>query len=199
MRLCLECQPMDCTLKHEMYRIPQIRLKPLSVLGCFFLLVVLPTHSLQVGSPTAPIKVSSKEADDHLQVKVLKPEYPPEARAKGIEGTVRLRVVIDERGNVVDTKVMSGNALLIPPAIVLVKRFPYRPFTRGNKRVSVTTDVDVPFELHPVNAYQDWNAHRDPKMRHLVRNAFERIAYRRSQQGERTKDGHGRRVNDAKG
>jgi TonB family protein len=152
---------MRQSLKHEVRRKPQANPIVLSVLACSFVLVVLPARSVQIGSTTAPIRVSSKEADDNLQVKTLKPEYPPEAKAKGIEGTVRLRVVIDERGNIVGTNVVSGNPLLVPSAIALVKRFPYRPFTRGGKRVSVTTVVDVPFELHPVNTYKDWNAHRD--------------------------------------
>jgi len=34
--------------------------------------------------------------------------YPPEAAALGIEGAVRLRVELDERGRVVDVKVLSG-------------------------------------------------------------------------------------------
>ena len=144
-----------------MHRKPQANPMVLSVLACLFLLVALPVRSVQIGSTTAPIRVSSKEADDNLQVKTLKPEYPPEAKAKGIEGTVRLRVVINERGNIVGTNVVSGNPLLVPSAIALVKRFPYRPFTRGGKRVSVSADVDVPFELHPVNTYKVWNARRD--------------------------------------
>src|SRR5450631_4223223 len=102
LRVCaLKCEPMCQSLKHEVHRKPQANPIVLSVLACLFLLVVLPAWSVQIGSTTAPIRVSSKEADDNLQVKTLKPEYPPEAKAKGIEGTVRLRVVIDERGNVV--------------------------------------------------------------------------------------------------
>jgi periplasmic protein TonB len=34
--------------------------------------------------------------------------YPPEAAALGVEGSVRLRVALDERGRVVDVKVLSG-------------------------------------------------------------------------------------------
>jgi TonB family protein len=129
-------------------------------LATLWLLVGLPFASTQVGLGT-PIKISIKEADDNLQVKTLKPDYPPEAKAKGTEGIVRLRVIINERGNVVDTSVLSGDPLLIPPAMALVKRFPYRPFTRGGKRVPVEAEVDIPFELHPVDTYKDWNAHRE--------------------------------------
>jgi len=118
----------------------------------------------QVGSATMPIEVSSKEADDNLQVKTLQPDYPPEAEAKGIEGTVRLKIAINERGNVTDVKTLSGDPLLVPPAIALVKRFPYRPFIRKGKRVAVTTEVAVPFVLHPTTRkeiYDSWMSHRE--------------------------------------
>ena len=47
----------------------------LFLLSCFLLLVVLPAQSAQVGSTTAPIWVSTKEADENLQVKTLHPEF----------------------------------------------------------------------------------------------------------------------------
>src|SRR5713101_2346398 len=82
------------------------------VLGWLSLLIAIPAQSLQAGrSATAPIKVSRQEAEDNLQVKTLKPEYPYQARAKGLEGIVRLRIVIDERGNVTDIRALSGDPL----------------------------------------------------------------------------------------
>jgi TonB family protein len=144
----------------------QYKLRVLTVrlcaLGWLFLLVGLPAECAEVSTAAAPIEVSSKEADDNLQVKTLQPEYPTEAKAKGIEGSVRLRVVTNERGNVTDIKALSGDPLLVPSAIALVKRFPYRPFIRGGKRVAVTTDVDVPFSLHPTTQkeiYDSWMSH----------------------------------------
>lgn len=98
-----------------------------------------------------------------FKVKTLQPEYPPEARAKGVEGTVRLRIVINERGNVTHVEALSGDPLLVPSAMALVKRFPYRPFIRGGKRVAVTTDIAVPFALHPMptqrEVYDSWMLH----------------------------------------
>lgn len=117
-------------------------------MACSFLLI-LPFNSGQLADTLAPIRVSSQEAADHLLTKTLMPEYPPEAKEKRIEGIVRLQVVIDENGNVVDARAVSGNPVLIAPAITLVKRFVYRTFTRNRKRVSVTTVVYVPFDLHP--------------------------------------------------
>jgi TonB family protein len=136
-------------------------------IGVFLLMVGLPAKSAQVNSAAVPIKVSSKEADDNLQVKTLEPDYPPEAKAKGIEGTVRLRIVINERGNVTDIRALAGDPLLILPAVAMVKRFPYRPFVRGGKRVVVTTEVTVPFLLHPTTkkeVYDRWRLHVETAM-----------------------------------
>lgn len=129
-------------------------------------LIVLrhPAAFAQVRPSTMPIKVPSKEADDNLQVKTLQPDYPPEAKTKGIEGTVRLRIVINERGNVTEVSPSSGNPLLVPSAIALVKRFTYRPFARGGKRVAVSTEVDISFVLHPktpAEIYGSWTSHRE--------------------------------------
>ena len=44
---------------------------------------------------------------------------------------MRLRVVINERGNIVGTNVVSGNPLLVPSAIALVKRFHIVPSVVG--------------------------------------------------------------------
>jgi hypothetical protein len=41
-----------------------------------------------------------------------KPEYPPEARAAGVSGTVNVQVTIDESGNVMNARVVSG-----PPSL----------------------------------------------------------------------------------
>jgi TonB family protein len=41
-------------------------------------------------------------------IKLLKPEYPAAAKEAGIEGAVKVRVVIDEAGNVVTAEAVSG-------------------------------------------------------------------------------------------
>jgi TonB family protein len=140
----------------------QVFFTELCAIELLLLLVCIPAKAVQVNSAAVPIKVSSKEADDNLQVKTLEPDYPPEAKAKGIEGTVRLQIVINELGNVIDIRALAGHPLLVPPAVAMVKRFPYRPFIRGGKRVVVTTEVTVPFALHPTTkkeVYDSWRLH----------------------------------------
>lgn len=41
-----------------------------------------------------------------------KPDFPPEARAAGVSGTVAVQVLVDEAGNVVEAKAVSGHPLL---------------------------------------------------------------------------------------
>jgi hypothetical protein len=60
----------------------------LLAIACLFPLVLPTTNSAQVADSLAPIKVSSQEAGDHLLTRTLIPEYPPEAKEKGIEGIV---------------------------------------------------------------------------------------------------------------
>jgi TonB family protein len=143
---------------HKLQALPVV----LRALALFLVLAGLPAAFAQVAPAKAPIRVSSKEADEHLQVKTLQPEYPSEAKARSIEGTVRVQIGINERGNITDARALSGDPLLIPSAIALVKRFPYRPFVRDGKRVAVTTEVAVPFVLHPVTPkeiYDSWQQH----------------------------------------
>lgn len=137
--------------------------------GCLHRLLLSRCHFLQdsvlaVAAIGSPNQISKQKADGNLEVKTLEPEYPAEARARGIEGVVRLRVLINQLGNVTDVKVISGNALLLPPAVAVVKRFPYRPFIGRGHPAPVRAEVDIPFVLHPVTPreiYDRWTSCRD--------------------------------------
>jgi hypothetical protein len=67
-------------------------------------------------------------------------------------------------GNITDVKVISGNARLVPPAVAVVKRFPYRPVIRSGHPVRLSAEVDIPCVLHPVTQreiYDCWTSCRD--------------------------------------
>jgi TonB family protein len=96
---------------------------------------------------------------DHAQ-SVWTPSYPEAAKSRQIEGTVRLKLVISELGNVVNVAAVSGDPLLTAAAIPVVKRWIYRPFERKGKRVSVTADVEIPFRMEGgLSDYQIWQKH----------------------------------------
>jgi len=60
-----------------------------------------------------------------------KQPYPPEAKAKEIEGVVVLRVQIDEEGNVTDATVVKGLGFGLDEAsVAALKRFKFKPATK---------------------------------------------------------------------
>lgn len=77
------------------------------------------------------------------------PVYPEIARQRRIEGTVELNVLVDEKGNVTDVKLVRGSSGigLNDAAIESVKRRKYRPATKDGVPVKVYVPVVVRFTL----------------------------------------------------
>ena len=77
------------------------------------------------------------------------PLYPPQARAKGIEGRVLLMVIVDESGKVEDNiQVLDSVPMLDQAAIDAVQQWRFTPGSdaEGNP-VRVRLEVPVPFTL----------------------------------------------------
>jgi protein TonB len=75
------------------------------------------------------------------------PEYPPLARTAKIQGTVTIDAVIDEHGNVVEARVVSGPGLLIPAALKAITSWKYEPTYLDGEPIEVRMHVDVNFFL----------------------------------------------------
>jgi protein TonB len=75
------------------------------------------------------------------------PEYPPLARQTHISGTVVIEAIIDERGNVVQARAVSGHPLLVAAALRAVLQWKYEPTSLNGQPVSVELQVQVSF--HP--------------------------------------------------
>ncbi len=74
-----------------------------------------------------------------------KPAYPREAQKAGIEGTVRMEVVIARDGTVQNVKLLSGPPVLASAAMKAVGKWRYRPSLLNGEPVEVVTEVDVIF------------------------------------------------------
>jgi protein TonB len=79
------------------------------------------------------------------------PQYPPEARAAGIQGVVIAEVVIDPSGNVTDAKVLRSIPLLDEPALRAVRDWHYAPTVINGQPVPVRMTVTVNFTLPPAS------------------------------------------------
>lgn len=96
--------------------------------------------------PRAPVRVGGRVKEPQLIVRV-DPKYPPLAIQTHMEGTVVLDAVIDEHGDVVEAKVVSGPPLLIQPALEAVRRWKYQPTYLNDEPISVQLNVNVSFRL----------------------------------------------------
>jgi TonB family protein len=82
-------------------------------------------------------------------VKKVQPEYPAEAREKGIEGTVKLQVIVRKDGTVTVQNVVEGDPALSPAAIEAVRQWHYEPWQLNGKPIDLQTTIEVTFKLKP--------------------------------------------------
>jgi len=77
----------------------------------------------------------------------VQPEYPVLAKQTHVVGTVVVNAVIDEHGNVVQARALSGHPLLIPAALKAVLQWKYEPTLLNGTPVAVEMEVTVHFNL----------------------------------------------------
>jgi protein TonB len=81
------------------------------------------------------------------QTHAVQPEYPALAKQAHVWGTVVVNAVIDEHGNVVGARALSGPTLLIPAALNAVLEWKYEPTLLNGSPVAVEMEVTVHFSL----------------------------------------------------
>jgi TonB family protein len=78
----------------------------------------------------------------------VEPVYPAQAKAAGIQGDVKLNVVIGMDGRIINVEAIAGYPLLAAAAIDAVRQYIYQPRILGNgERVEIQTTVTIPFRL----------------------------------------------------
>ncbi len=75
--------------------------------------------------------------------------YPEIARKAGVEGRVYVNVLIDERGNVIDTKILKslGNNGCDEAAVAAIRQAKWKPAKQRDKPVKVWVGIPVVFKL----------------------------------------------------
>ncbi len=94
------------------------------------------------------VTVSGKLISQTISKKVA-PVYPTEARRKGIQGTVRLHILIGTDGKVRKVDVVSGDPHLVRSAIEAVKQWEYKPYLQDGKARGSDTVCEVNYSLLP--------------------------------------------------
>jgi TonB family protein len=113
------------------------------------------TPVIEVGTPPpAPVekpkpKVISKRILNGEAVFLPKPPYPPMAKQMGIQGSVNVQVLVDERGKVISAKAVSGNAFLVPAAQRAALEARFSPTLLDDQPVKVSGVIVYNFHLQP--------------------------------------------------
>ena len=85
--------------------------------------------------------------DQQVPTSAVPPAYPLAAKAKGLEGTVTLKAIIDETGAIQNLKIVSGPKELRQAAINAVAQWKYHPYMHNGKPTPVDTTIIVNFTL----------------------------------------------------
>ncbi len=96
--------------------------------------------------PRAPVRVGGRVKQPTLITRV-DPRYPPLAIQTHMQGTVVVDAIIDEHGDVVEVKVVSGPPLLMQSALDAVRQWKYQPTFLNDQPVAVQLNVIVEFKL----------------------------------------------------
>lgn len=96
-------------------------------------------YNFAAGDKELDIKVSDSEIEQEAlndqAVKLPNPVYPAAAKAVSASGTVRVKVTLDEKGNVITAKTVSGHPLLRPAAEKAAFEAKFDPRSIKNKTV----------------------------------------------------------------
>ena len=77
----------------------------------------------------------------------LKPKYPKEAKKAGIEGSVEVKIFINEKGVVVNTIIIKGIDGLNDAAIEAINKVRFEPAKKNGKKISVWVPSRIKFKL----------------------------------------------------
>ena len=98
------------------------------------------------------VLLGSADRDPEVEHEVVI-AYPEGARREGIEGTVRLRIVVDNEGRVVDVKVVSGPGHgLNDAASDALRKFKFKPAIKRGEPVSTSLVYNYTFRLNSPKA-----------------------------------------------
>jgi TonB family protein len=112
----------------------------------------LPPSTPEAGTsaPAARTEEAVKLAPDvagKLLALRVEPQYPDEALAARIQGTVGVRVIVDRTGKVMRARVFSGPPELAQAAVDAVKQWTFRPYAPNGTPTDFETTAAIDFKL----------------------------------------------------
>jgi TonB family protein len=139
----------NCILSALLIATPLFNSSPFpSVLAAFVQLTPAPKG---YGDSPRPFRVSRLHVTESVSgkhlLKKVEPEYPPEAQATGLEGSVIFRIVIGKDGEIKEIHLRRGKPILIAAAAKALSNWQYETFMLNGEAVEVESLVTVQFRL----------------------------------------------------
>jgi len=75
------------------------------------------------------------------------PQYPALARQTRVQRDVKIDAILDEQGNVIDMKVVSGHPLLYQAAVDALRKWKYEPTYLNDRPIAVELIATITFQL----------------------------------------------------
>lgn len=117
----------------------------------FNLVIVLASCCFVVaqGSIQDPSGLVTKSGEELLNSRTewKEPEYPPIARMAGAGGPIVVEVEIDEQGNVVSARVVSGHPLLQAATLKAIRAWKFKPSQVNSVAVRITGRITYTFPV----------------------------------------------------
>jgi periplasmic protein TonB len=99
-----------------------------------------------MGKPNAPIRVGGRVRPPK-PIRQVRPDYSTLARQAHIQGEVLIDAVLDEQGNVIEMKIVSGPPILYQAALDALKQWKYEPTYLNEQAIAVQMIVKITFQL----------------------------------------------------
>jgi len=110
-------------------------------------------------------------------IKTVRAAYPFEAVRNQMQGQVRLKILITEKGDVESAEAIEGDEVFRQSAIDAVKKWKYRPYIKNGHPVRVSTTVNMDFLFSgkaedvkvPATKADDFSKPSDPNLPKRIR------------------------------
>jgi protein TonB len=81
-------------------------------------------------------------------LRMVPPDYPPEAFTKKIEGVVSVEILVDADGTVARTQVTHSVPLLDEAAVAAVRQWVFSPAIKDGRPVATLATAPVSFKIY---------------------------------------------------
>ena len=115
----------------------------------------------QTPQPTSSDSTSLPESTKLEPSKTVTPSYPAEAKARGLEGRVTVKLTVNEAGDVDDAEIVEGDPILAAACVDGLKQWKFHPFIKNGKPIRVSAKIPCTFAapgLPPVVPIEDRSA-----------------------------------------